>query len=109
MLGYYHHNFNFSRDDVPELDAENYIDEIPSELCDPDRNQLFVKSKTYVEEGTNKESRPFRYNKRGSPRKRNEFNDFADHAYKSDDVRMRQYKREKKRDADMPTWTVPPQ
>lgn len=104
---YYPPAFTVHRDDVPELNAQ-------PDYTDIEENQLFVKSKVYVDE-----TEEPRYKKMGSPR-RNNNNDWrsedrgdVEYRYRSDDVRLRDrqyYKRkEKKRDTDVPVWSLPPQ
>ncbi|RVE44453.1 hypothetical protein evm_010857 [Chilo suppressalis] len=108
---YYPHSFIFNRDEVAELNVlTEYEDYIPTELCDPERNELFVKSKTHLEENEER----YRYNKtNGYPRK---FNDWRSEAKefktRQDDVRLRDkhhYKKKEKRKEEVPVWTLPPQ
>ncbi|KAG7302816.1 hypothetical protein JYU34_012793 [Plutella xylostella] len=104
---YYPPAFTVHRDDVPELNAQ-------PDYTDIEENQLFVKSKVYVDE-----TEEPRYKKMGSPRRNNnsdwrsEDRGDVEYRYRSDDVRLRDrqyYKRkEKKRDTDVPVWSLPPQ
>jgi serine/threonine-protein kinase/endoribonuclease IRE1 len=113
LQAYYPHSFTFSRDDVIELsDDKDYDEPIPSELCDPTRNELFVKSKGYVDQNEQDRLKFFK-RENGSPRKvtdwRSEARDFRP---RQDDVRLRDrhhYKKKEKKKEEMPIWTLPPQ
>lgn len=107
---YYPHSFTFSREDVLELnDDKEYLEEISSDKCDPDRNELFVKSRVFYDE--NQET--VRNRKEGSPRKINNWRtEASDYRIRQDDVRLRDrqfYKKKEKKKEDVPIWTVPPQ
>ncbi|XP_049868992.1 serine/threonine-protein kinase/endoribonuclease ire-1 [Pectinophora gossypiella] len=105
LQAYYPHNFTFNREDVIELCDDTYEDEVPIEQCDPERNELFVKSKVFVDENE------FRF-RNGSPRKRNDWRSEAqDYRSKQDDVRLRDrhYKKKEKKREEIPVWTLPMQ
>ncbi|KAG6445865.1 hypothetical protein O3G_MSEX004164 [Manduca sexta] len=113
---YYPHSFTFRREDVAELNDDDY-EEIPPEMCDPEKNELFVKSKVYVDETilrTRREDKGSpKASPRGSPRK---FADWRSEAQelrmRQDDVRLRDrhyYKKKEKKREEMPVWTLPPQ
>ncbi|XP_063895238.1 serine/threonine-protein kinase/endoribonuclease IRE1-like [Helicoverpa armigera] len=109
LQGYYPHSFTFSRDDVTELDEEGEIDdEIPLEMCNPEKNGLFVKSRVYFDENQDQ----VRHRKEGSPRKRNDWRSDAQERTRQDDVRLRDrhhYKKKEKKREEIPVWTLPPQ
>lgn len=100
---YYPHAFIFSRKDVPELNDDQYEEALP--VCDEETNDLFLKSKAYIDESKD------RFKKEGSPRKRNDWRS-DDYRLRPDDVRLRDRhiikKKEKKRE-EMPVWSLPPQ
>ncbi|XP_063618788.1 serine/threonine-protein kinase/endoribonuclease IRE1 [Cydia splendana] len=101
LQDYYPHSYTFSRTDVAELD-DRYEEELPPALCDPDTNELFVKSKVYFDESKDRK-------KEGSPRK---IVDWRSSDYrKQDDVRLRDrhYKKKEKKREEMPVWSLPPQ
>lgn len=111
-LQVYYHSFTFNREDVPELTSENY-EEVPLDMCDPDKNELFIKSKVYYDEKETEKTRTPR--KEGSPRKIFDWrsdNQNSEYRTRQDDVRLRDRhyfkKKEKKRD-EMPIWRLPPQ
>ncbi|XP_072932092.1 serine/threonine-protein kinase/endoribonuclease IRE1 [Epargyreus clarus] len=116
LQGYYPHTFTFSREDVVELDDENYEDEVPLEDCDPEKNELFLKSKVYYEEDDKKNKF---FKNEGSPRKRIENENWRSEAgrdglenRKQNDVNLRDrhiYKKKEKKKEDMPVWRLPPQ
>lgn len=107
---YYPHSFIFSREDVPELnDDKDYERELPSDICDPDRNELFVKSRVFFDE-SNQEL--LRNRKEGSPRKYTNWRtEGSDYRIRQDDVRMRDrhYKKKERKREEIPVWTLPPQ
>ncbi|KAL0892911.1 hypothetical protein ABMA27_014590 [Loxostege sticticalis] len=108
LQAYYPHSFTFSREDVPELNDDNY-QELPTELCDSDTNELFVKSKVYVDENDDK---PKYYRNKESPRKSDWRTDAREFKTKQDDVRLRDrhyYKKKEKKREEMPVWTLPSQ
>lgn len=108
LQAYYPHSFTFHREDVMELDSEGFV-EIPDIMCDPETNELFVKSKVYVDENEERHS-VFKYYRHGSPRKRNDWkSEGTDHKVRQDDVRLRDKHYKKKKREDVPIWTVPPQ
>ncbi|XP_063362151.1 serine/threonine-protein kinase/endoribonuclease IRE1 [Cydia amplana] len=97
LQDYYPHSYTFSRTDVAELDEHD----LPPALCDPETNELFVKSKVYFDESKDR--------KEGSPRK---IVDWRSSDYrKQDDVRLRDrhYKKKEKKREEMPVWSLPPQ
>lgn len=104
LQAYYPHFFTFYREDVIELDNQGF-DEISDALCDPEKNELFVKSKVYVDEN---EEKQYKYHRNGSPRKRNDWRS-EEHKVRQDDVRLRDRHYKKKKREDTPIWTVPPQ
>lgn len=114
LQAYYPHTFTFSRDDVHELnDEKDYDNFISEEQCDPEKNELFVKSKVYFDENTPEKPHWNFKNKEGSPRKtpdwRTEGRDFRT---RQDDVRLRDrhhYKKKEKKKEEIPVWTLPPQ
>lgn len=78
LQNYYPIDYVFRRDNIPELlKSDNYECEIDPEMCDPEVNQLFVKSRVYYEpEGMTADNdkdwrAPKAYNRfnRNSPRK----------------------------------------
>ncbi|XP_041977924.1 serine/threonine-protein kinase/endoribonuclease IRE1 isoform X1 [Aricia agestis] len=105
LQAYYPHSFTFQREDVPELDESNYNEELPQEMCDPDKNELFVKSKVFYDDN-DKEPK---YN--GSPRKYTNWRSEMQARTRQDDVRLRDrhYKKKEKKSEEMPVWTLPPQ
>ncbi|CAK1595982.1 unnamed protein product [Parnassius mnemosyne] len=110
---YYPHTFTFNRDDVFELnDDYDYVDELPLEYCDPEKNELFVKSRVYVEEKKEPE-RYYRYKKDGSPRKITDWRSeqASELRLRQDDVRLRDrhYKKREKKKEEIPVWCLPPQ
>ncbi|CAG5031807.1 unnamed protein product [Parnassius apollo] len=110
---YYPHSFTFNREDVLELnDDYDYVEEIPLEYCDPEKNELFLKSKVYVEEKKEPE-RYYRYKKDGSPRKVTDWRSeqASELRLRQDDIRMRDrhYKKREKKKEEIPVWCLPPQ
>ncbi|CAH2037698.1 unnamed protein product, partial [Iphiclides podalirius] len=113
LQAYYPHSFTFSREDVFEFSDENdYIEEMPPEVCDPDKNELFIKSRMYFE--VRKEPERFlSYRKDGSPRKTADWRteQGSELRLRQDDVRLRDrhYKKREKKKEDVPKWCLPPQ
>lgn len=110
---YYPHSFTFSREDIDELnDDTDYANEIPNELCDPEKNELFIKSKVYYEANNDQEILRY-YKKDGSPQKRSDWRSEArDFKTKQDDVRLRDrhhYKKKEKKKEEIAVWALPPQ
>lgn len=106
---YYPHTFTFSREDVPELNDDKYYEqELPSEMCDPDKNELFVKSRIFYDEN----NQEVRNRKEESPRKYSNWRtEGSDYRIRQDDVRMRDrhFKKKEKKREEIPVWTLPPQ
>lgn len=106
LQGYYPHAFTFLREDVPELSDDGPIDDdIPLEMCDPGNNELFIKSRVFVDENHSP-----KFRKEGSPRKRNDWR--HDERIRQDDVRLRDrhyYKKKERKREEIPVWTLPPQ
>ncbi|KAJ0177114.1 hypothetical protein K1T71_007123 [Dendrolimus kikuchii] len=105
LQGYYPHSFTFNREDVLELADDRYDSEIPVQMCDAEKNELFIKSRIYKDESQD------RYKKDGSPRARADWRSEAlDFRSRQDDVRLRDrhFKKEKKRE-EIPIWRIPPQ
>lgn len=105
---YYPHSFAFSRDDIVELINDDVDYEVPEEIRE--KNELFIKSKVYVEE--NDQDKQLRYFRNGSPKKRYDWRAEAqDFKSRQDDIRMRDrhYKKKEKKREEMPVWTLPPQ
>lgn len=105
LQAYYPHSFTFHRDDVIELDSHGF-EEISAGMCDPETNELFVKSKVYVDE----KEHQYKYYRNGSPRNRDNWrSEGPEHKFRQDDVRLRDRHYKKKKREDTPVWTVPPQ
>lgn len=103
LQAYYPHSFAFNRDDVCEL-----TDDIePQEISDPDKNDLFIKSRIYFDE--KKEERFHRY--KTSPKKIVDWRSESPNLRLQDDVRLRDrfYKKKEKKKEELPIWTLPPQ
>ncbi|GBP65201.1 hypothetical protein EVAR_50008_1 [Eumeta japonica] len=97
---YYMHSFTFNREDVDELNDNNYP-ELPE--GDPESNQLFLKSRLYFDENDPEQLKYRNFKKNGSPRRY-----YNAQTERKDDVRMRHYKKkEKKKETEMPFWTLP--
>ncbi|XP_028168427.1 serine/threonine-protein kinase/endoribonuclease IRE1 isoform X2 [Ostrinia furnacalis] len=102
LQAYYPHAFTFTREDVPELNDDQEFE--PYE----DTNELFVKSKVYVDEDQEK---PKYYRIKESPRKSDWRAEARDFKTRQDDVRLRDrhYKKKEKKREEIPVWTLPPQ
>lgn len=108
LQAYYPHTFTFNRDDVIELNNDNEYD-IPEEMCDPEKNELFLKSKVYIDES--EQDRQYRYYRNESPRKKSDWrSDAQDYRIRQDDVRLRDrhYKKKEKKREEFPVWALPP-
>lgn len=109
LQGYYPHAFTFSRDDVAELNDDKDNEEFPEDMCDPDKNELFVKSRVFVDEN----NLEIRHRKEGSPRKFSNWRtEASDYRIRQDDVRFRErqnYKKKEKKKENVMVWTLPPQ
>ncbi|XP_059045401.1 serine/threonine-protein kinase/endoribonuclease IRE1 [Achroia grisella] len=113
LQGYYPHSFTFNREDVIELSNDsNYEEDLALELCDSEKNDLFVKSRVYYDENDREKSYRY-YRKDGSPQKRADWRSEArDFKARQDDVRLRDrhhYKKKEKKKEDIPVWTLPHQ
>ncbi|XP_038211674.1 serine/threonine-protein kinase/endoribonuclease IRE1 [Zerene cesonia] len=100
MQGYFPHTFTFDRDDVTELNDDNYVNEEDLAI-----NELFVKSKVYYDE-----NEPDKKYKRDSPKKRVDWR--SDDRTRQDDVRLRDrytYYKKKEKKQEVPVWSLPPQ
>ncbi|XP_068631729.1 serine/threonine-protein kinase/endoribonuclease IRE1 [Battus philenor] len=107
---YYPHSFAFNRNDVFEFsDESNYMEEIPIEVCDPEKNELFIKSRVYVED--RKDPDRYKY-KKESPKKVLDWrSEQVELRFRQDDVRLRDrhYKKREKKKEEIPVWSLPPQ
>ncbi|KPJ02718.1 Serine/threonine-protein kinase/endoribonuclease IRE2 [Papilio xuthus] len=104
LQAYYPHSFAFNRDDVYELTDEDIED--PQEICDPDKNELFLKSRIYFDEKKEQE-KFYRYK---SPKKIVDWRSESSNLRLQDDVRLRDrfYKKKEKKKEEIPIWTLPP-
>lgn len=104
LQGYYPHSFTFLREDVLELTDDKYECDIPIQMCSPEKNELFVKSRVYKEESEDT------FRKEESPRRRANWRNDMQVFRSKDDVRLRDrnLKREKVKE-EMPIWRIPPQ
>lgn len=106
LQGYYSHAFTFNREDVIELSDDKEFDhELPQEMCSPDKNELFVKSRVFVDEN----SQDIRHRKEESPRKISNWRtEASDYRIRKEDVRFRvNYKKKEKKTEDIPVWKLP--
>ncbi|XP_045535533.1 serine/threonine-protein kinase/endoribonuclease IRE1 [Papilio machaon] len=105
LQAYYPHSYAFNRDDVYELTDEDI--EEPQEVRDPDKNELFLKSRIYFDEKKDQE-RFYRYK---SPKKIVDWRSESSNLRLQDDVRLRDrfYKKKEKKKDEFPIWTLPPQ
>ncbi|KPJ08216.1 Serine/threonine-protein kinase/endoribonuclease IRE1 [Papilio machaon] len=105
LQAYYPHSYAFNRDDVYELTDEDI--EEPQEVRDPDKNELFLKSRIYFDEKKDQE-RFYRYK---SPKKIVDWRNESSNLRLQDDVRLRDrfYKKKEKKKDEFPIWTLPPQ
>ncbi|CAG4980142.1 unnamed protein product [Colias eurytheme] len=100
MQGYFPHAFVFNRDDVTELNDDNYVNEEDLAI-----NELFVKSKIYYDEND-----PEKRYKRDSPKKSVDWR--SEDRTRQNDVRPRErytYYKKKEKKQEMPVWSLPPQ
>ncbi|XP_075973369.1 serine/threonine-protein kinase/endoribonuclease Ire1 [Anticarsia gemmatalis] len=108
LQAYYPRSFTFNREDVAELNDDWDHEEIPEEMCDPERNCLFQKSRVFYDENLDQNRYKKEGSPRASPRKRVDWRSEP----RQDDVRLRDrhyYKKKEKKREDMPVWTLPPQ
>lgn len=108
LQGYYPHSFTFNRDDVSELDDDGEYEDIPEDMCDPEKNGLFQKSRIYFDENQDQSRYKKESSPRGSPRKRVDWRSEP----RQDDVRLRDrhyYKKKERKREEIPVWTLPPQ
>ncbi|KOB71168.1 Serine/threonine-protein kinase/endoribonuclease ire-1 [Operophtera brumata] len=106
LQAYYPHSFTFSREDVPELEDKEPEQDLPSDLCDPDKNELFIRSRVFHD------NTEIRNRKEESPRKLTNWRtEGSDYRIRQDDVRMRDrhYKKKERKREEMLIWTLPPQ
>ncbi|CAB3223992.1 unnamed protein product [Arctia plantaginis] len=109
LQAYYPHSFTFNRDDVLELQDDGEYEEIPEEMCDPERNGLFHKSRAFIDEHQDQK----RFKKEVSPKSspRRHVVDWRSDS-RPDDFRLRDrhyYKKKEKKREEYVVWTLPPQ